>query len=238
MDQAQAAIAIPAANDREQRAERFLFRVAIATLVYCIVGFSLRAVTDAPTLARVTVPVALHGLLMTGWLTLFASQAWLKQRGLMARHMRIGRASWPVAIAIFAVGLWITYDGSLQSGPAFLALNASGFVNFGILYALALRAALHGQYDTHKRLMLIATISFIGPATTRYLAVFGGPPPLAILSLPAAVIAIPLAYDLIARGRWHRASITGAAITVTLLLTAGAIAASFGFEGMAQPEAT
>ena len=84
---------------------------------------------------------------------------------------------------------------------------------FAILVGLAFY--FRRQVDTHKRLMLLATIGILPAAVARlpfaFIEQYG---PLAFFGLSDLFIVPCLIYDLITRGRPHRATILGGALIV------------------------
>ncbi len=178
------------------------FAVLFAALVFA--GFSrtyyLRVLYDLPPL---TLLVHLHGLVSTAWLALFIVQTRLVTARRVDLHMKLGVAGAGLAVAMVIVGVLTAVANAPQPG-----LRASGLTNaqfttvpltttvlFSVLFALALRFRRKPEY--HKRLMVLAMISIIGPAVGR-LAGLVGVGPFGALIQPAAVlclIAWCLAYD-------------------------------------------
>ena len=216
-----------AALDRTQGAEKFLFRIALFALIYAVLGFAIRGFVEPSNHDRFTGLVICHALLMTAWLSLFALQIYQKQTGRMARHRAIGKWSPLLATAIVGTGLTISFTASIDfDSPLFFLLNAVVFLCFGMLYALAIRHALSGNYAAHKRYLLVATLTFLGPASARWLTIVGGPALFAPVVLLVCVIGIPIIYDWLSNGRWHRASMVASGIVLGGLLAVGVIVAS------------
>ena len=87
--------------------ERRLYRAAALLFALIVVsGFArtyyLKALFAAPPL---TALVHLHGLLMTAWVAVFATQVWLISTTRVRVHQRLGYASIALAAAVFFVGV-------------------------------------------------------------------------------------------------------------------------------------
>jgi hypothetical protein len=163
--------------------------------------------------------VHLHGILCTSWILLFALQARLiatRQTGL---HRRVGFAGAGLAVAIVLVGT-LTTVASARNGHSpsaaiaplsFMAIPLFTIIAFGLLVALAV--ALRRDGGTHKRLMLIATVTILSPAIARLPFAFiehGGPPVFFALTDLLAVVCA--GYDGWMRGSLHRAWLWGGAL--------------------------
>ncbi|GEM_PF-2819309 len=206
------------------KADNYLWGVALFALLYCVFGFGLRAATDPDTQARFTLPVIGHALLMTAWLVLFVWQIHLRRERRIARHRANGTIGAGIAGLLVPLGIYISWAAGREFGaPFFFTFNAAAFVGFGILVVFALRAALAGNIDRHRRFMLVGTLLFTGPATARWLPMIGAPPLLAPPVLLLVLIGLPLVYDLLEKGRWQRASMAASGIAVASII-AGALA--------------
>lgn len=191
---------------------RFYLHMAIAFLAIGIVGFSTtfllplaRGTFRAPPLVHV------HGALLFGWLGLFIAQAWLVQARRTPLHRRLGVLGAGLAAGIVVsgvlVGLWATRR-DLAAGEDPFVLGQ--FVN--ILIEMLLFAALVGaavalrrDRESHKRLLMLATISLLGPAWIRFRHLFPAVDnPFVVFSLMAdAVLLVAVAHDLRVHGRVH-----------------------------------
>jgi hypothetical protein len=167
----------------------------------------------------------LHGLLFSAWTLFFFSQTWLAANGQMAHHRAWGVAGVSLATAMVVVGVAtsiasMTKDIALGYGVAaraFAIVPLTAAVLFGVLVAWAVVTVK--RPETHKRLMMLATISILQAPLGRFffLAVEGGGPgarPGAIAPAPvaatigaglivAALIVAAVVYDWRKRGRPH-----------------------------------
>jgi uncharacterized membrane protein YozB (DUF420 family) len=197
------------------RDHRFFTGTALAAALIAFVGFApsyyLRSFSPAPPL---TTLVHLHGMAATAWMLLFVAQTSLVSAGRTDLHRRLGVAGAALAALFVVVGyltaitaarLGVTPPG----GPpplAFLAVPLATLLSFALLATLGL--ALRRQRDTHKRLMLLATIAILPPAFARLRWLGGGGPPLAIGGTSLFIVAC-MAYDRLAHGRIHPAFLWG-----------------------------
>lgn len=202
---------------------RFFTSMAVAAALVALVGFApsyyFRAFSDAPPLRGL---VHLHGMLATSWLLLFVAQTSLVSAGRTDLHRQLGVAGAVIAslfvvvsytTAITAARLGVTPPG----GPpplAFLAVPIVTVLSFAVFAALGL--PLRRDRETHKRLMLLATMAILPPAFARFRWLGFGGPPVAIGGTCLFVIAC-LAYDRKAHGRIHPAFLWGGTLLMLSL---------------------
>lgn len=200
---------------------------ALAGLAVALIGFTptfflpgARGEFEAPAVVHV------HGLFAFGWLLTFVAQTQLIRLRRVAWHRRLGILGACCAagfvIAGVPVGLWATRR-DLAAGMGDLARGQ--FVNilielvvFGGLVAAGLLTRRDREW--HKRLLLLATISALGPAWFRFRHIFPAVPyPFITFSLLAdAVLLVVIGQELAARGRVHRAFVTVAPAMVAVHL--------------------
>ena len=223
----------PAAARRLRAAERLFYggnAVFIAAAIFA--GFwrsyLLRGLVDAPLHFPVppsTPLVHVHGILFLGWVLLFMVQASLVSAGRRDLHRRLG----PLAVAwvplMVAAGVWTALASiARKTAPEFM--DPRGFLAFQlgelVVFAVLAGAAVWARKDvqTHKRLMLIATLSLLPPAIARWPlpqeAYLGGMPVGFFLLADLALLPL-LAWDLATRRRVHRATLWGGALLVLSL---------------------
>jgi hypothetical protein len=208
------------------RTDRVFFSsMAIVVALLVFLGFAptfyLRGVVALPE--GVAVPLSplkvAHGVVATVWMALFIAQTLLIARGRVATHRRLGLLGLVVAVAMVAFGTAMTVDG-LRRGVDPLGVDPRVWwlgntlppiLLFAIFVGAALAARKRAQ--AHKRLMLLATLNFVGPALGR-IALFNLDP-----SLVTAVgvggllvlVLVPIAYDLATRRRVHPVLLFGGA---------------------------
>jgi len=218
--------------------QRFYVRLAAACVAVAFIGFAptywvpmFRGTLDAAPLTHV------HGALFYGWTLLFLIQAWLAASRKLTRHRELGVLGVAVATSMCFVGM-ATAIGSLKQGVAdgfvdatraFMILPVSGIAFFALLFTLALLNVR--KLETHKRLMIVATVSLLQAAVGRWLIVFlappadalVGPPPVFVTILPGLasdlLIVWAMVHDKRTMGRVHRVYwIAGGALVALQIL--------------------
>jgi hypothetical protein len=180
--------------------------MAAAILISAGVGFArtyyLRPWFHSPPLSTLLI---VHGTLMSTWILLFAAQTGLitTQRRLL--HRQLGFAGALLAVAMVGVTVVtavtnarahrLAHEGrSLQ----FLIVPLVGILLFATFVAVAILLRRHGE--AHKRLMLLATLSMLGPAFARW--------PLEVASVVPhltvdVLVAVAVLFDIVSRRRVH-----------------------------------
>ena len=160
------------------RAMRFFVGLAVIMVAFMAVGFGpslyLRPVLGTVDRFGPSLPLHLlvHGAALTAWYLLFVVQTLLVRTGRRDLHRRLGFMGGVVAIAV-VVSSMITLRllvARLGAGGNQLPSRVVGVVvsDFCLLVAFTLlvTAAVHfrRQPETHKRLMLLASVFLLGPA--------------------------------------------------------------------------
>jgi hypothetical protein len=190
----------------------FFLYLSMAFLVIAIVGFSTtfffplaRGTFSAPLVVHV------HGALLFGWLVFFIAQATLINTRKLPVHRSIGWFGLFLSIAIVisgvAVGLFATHRDLAASGETW---PIGEFVNIVIemaLFGSLVWAAILSRRrpESHKRYLVLATISALGPAWFRFRHFMPYVPhPLVTFSLVAdSLLLLVIARDWIAMKRIH-----------------------------------
>lgn len=190
----------------------FYLYMACLFLVIALVGFSTtffiplaRGTFQAPAVIHV------HGALLFGWLLFLILQASLVQTRNVRLHRQLGQVGVALCIAIVVsgvlVGLHATRRDLAAGGDEFVE---GQFVNiliemllFGLLVAAAI--VLRRDSESHKRLLLLATISALAPAWLRFRHLLPAVPnPFVVFSLLAdSLLLVAIARDWIASRRVH-----------------------------------
>ncbi|HXG88856.1 MAG TPA: hypothetical protein VNJ02_11005 [Vicinamibacterales bacterium] len=203
---------------------QFYVRIAAACVAVAFIGFAptywlpmFRGTLNVPAISHV------HAAVFYGWTLLFFTQTWLVANRKMTRHREWGVVGVALATAMFFIGMAAaitslkqsTADGFGEAVRAFTILPVSGIVFFLVLFTLALLKVK--TLETHKRLMLVATVSLLQAAVGRWFLIFlapvtvgGGPvspPPVFVTVLPGLVsdllIVAAMLYDRRTIGRVH-----------------------------------
>lgn len=198
----------------------FYVLLTLTFLAIALAGFST---TFFFPLARgtFTAPpvVYVHGVLVFGWLLLFIAQAVMVRSRRMPLHRRAGWVGAALAAGIVvsgvAVGAFATHRDLAQSGETW---PYGQFVNiviemivFGAFVGAAI--AFRRRPEVHKRLLILATISALGPAWFRFRHFMPFVPnPVVTFSLVAdAMLLVVIARDWRATRSVHPAYLWGGA---------------------------
>ena len=191
--------------------------MAALAVVVALAGFS--KTFFLPVFARTfTAPaiIWIHAALMFGWIVLFMSQTLFIRAGNFNWHRRTGMIGAALAALIvpftIAVGVAILPRDLAAMGEAgysaFLPTVIEAFL-FGSLVAAGI--ALRARPDYHKRLMLLATLSALGPAWFRFRHFFPQVEnPVAVFAFWLAItpMAVAAFWDRWRNGRIHPVFLT------------------------------
>ena len=211
----------PTINDRSR--ERIFFTGMAAALVITVfAGFSrtfyLRPVFHPEPLLPLLI---LHGIVFSAWLALFVTQTTLVAAKRTRTHMRLGIAGGVLAASMVIIGVLTALVRAKSAPPVpgfssplvFLTIPLVDMLVFAILVSAAFY--FRRRLDIHKRLMLVATIGILPAAIARlpfdFILRYG---PIAFFGLADLFVIPCLIYDLIARGRPHRATVLAGALIV------------------------
>jgi hypothetical protein len=211
----------------------FYLTLSLVMAAVLIGGFS-RTVPHALS-ASPSLPLLLfiHGAIFSLWVVLLVVQPALIFAGSIRLHRRVGMAGAVLAAAMVVMGLGATFlaihDNLVPSffPPAiFLTMNTIGIVVFGALVTAGVK--FRRSADWHRRLMICATVSILGPGVGRLLPMdsFGRAAPMVMF---AVIIMFGLAgpvYDLFKRRRVHKAYVWGVGTIAVSMLLIGPVAFS------------
>jgi hypothetical protein len=203
-----------------RKTDRLFFTgMALASALTLYLGFLPSYFHRSAELPALTPLYQLHGALFTAWIALLVVQTALVAGRRADIHRTLGVAGAVLAAVVFVVGVAVSVETLRRnSGPPggdprkFFAIPLGDIVVFGALVGAALLQ--RQQPETHKRLMLLATISLLTAAVGRFLRQVGmGGAPNLFFGTDVFVLALVL-YDLAARGRVHPATLWGGAMVV------------------------
>ena len=157
-----------------------------------------------------------HAALFTCWALLFIVQTALVSARRVAVHRRLGVAGGVLAAAMVVVGTALAIAAAARGAAppgvdplAFLAMPLFDMVLFTSFVTTAL--VLRRDKETHKRLMLMSYVSIVVAAIARVPGVLVLGPP-GFTGLASLFVVAGGTYDLLSRGRVHRAWLWGGAI--------------------------
>jgi len=223
--------------DRATTRSGFYFWTSLLLLAFLVIGFApslyLRAFFEVPPIPAY---LHVHGAILTSWFVWLVLQTSMVRSGRTATHRRLGVIGAVIAVAVVLAGPMATVGavGRLREAGFDWDTDVSALPNVGVegvpmiqfaaqvvwgnFISIAVFAGLVGaaivlrrQPESHKRLMVLASIAIVGPALARISRwpVFGGEDsgfiPIVLLALLLAVIA----HDVVRERRVHKATICG-----------------------------
>jgi hypothetical protein len=200
----------------KQRSERYFFcGMTILILATVLLGFGksyfLAGMFRAPLPSWI---IHVHGAAFTSWIVLLIVQTSLITVGRVDIHRRLGMIGFGLACAMVILGTMAATDLLRRSESAmnvdaktFYAGTLGDMVIFAVLVFFAFRT--RSNPATHKRLILIATITLMGAAINRWPFPILLQKPI-LIELIAYAFLLPLVlFDLWSWRRIHPATIWG-----------------------------
>ncbi|RXH58734.1 hypothetical protein [Granulicella sibirica] len=212
--------------------ERVFFGgMAILLCVIVFVGFSATYFRAGMIHAPLPAPILhIHGAAFTLWMVLFLIQAALISAKRVQWHRSLGTVAFCLPPIMVVLGFIAAVDAlhrGVHIGPLDPAVSAAtpllGITTFaGIIYA---SWRTRRQPDSHKRLILLATIGLVDAALGRFpwSRMHFSPAAGAVTGLGILVLMV-IAYDLISLHRLHRSTMWAAPLTFAV----GALAVPIG----------
>src|SRR3989440_9433180 len=161
-----------------------------------------------------------HGFIFTLWIALLLTQTTLIATQRTRTHMRLGIAGMLLASLMIVIGTVTAIVRAKGASPipgvnplSFLTIPLGDMLVFGILVSAAFY--FRRKLDTHKRLMLLASIALLAAAVARWPIGFienGGP--LVFYGLADLFIVPCLVFYIVTRGRPHRATLLAGSLIV------------------------
>ncbi len=197
----------------------FLAHVALLAIV--AVGFARTFYLRGLFYPRpLSMTLQLHGAALTFWFALAALQGWLALTGRRAWHARLAWLAVVAVAGVLVTGLQVNTGVALQIESAgdpenmFVWANYMSLLSFVGLVALAV--AQRRRLPAHRRLLLFASLSIIGPAFAR--VAFWPWVGQGVVMAPAfagagmlLLIALAVGYDVVAQRRVQAATWVGLA---------------------------
>lgn len=214
---------VPADPAAAWRRDRLFFTgMAGAAAVVVFAGFAPTYYLKGAFGGRELAPLLhVHGLIFTSWIVLFIVQTALIASRRTPVHRRLGVAGGVLAAAMLVVGPMAAIDAARRGftppgGPpplTFMIIPLGDILVFAVLVGTALY--LRRQPQTHKRLMLLATLALLTPAIARLPGIAAAGPP-AFWGLTDLFILACFVYDRVTRGRIHPAFKWGGAFVLVM----------------------
>jgi len=194
-------------------------------VLVAIVGFAPRSIAIVGgTMPNPPLVVHLHAAVMASWTALLAVQSTLSLAGRPDLHRRVGKLALVVAPAVLVMLLAVTFSRQnaafgTPAGPIvnnILFLQIRSIVLFPLFFAWAWRTR-RTDLQTHRRMMLMATLMLLDAAIARMGFLPGNDFPRSYLAVHLYLLALlipALLHDLLTLGRIHRAWLLGLALVV------------------------
>jgi hypothetical protein len=189
----------------------FYTGMSIAMVIAVFVGFApsyyLKDYFGRPPLLPL---VHVHGLVFTTWIVLFFVQTVLIASHRVSVHRRLGIAGAALAALLVMVGVATAVGFARRNvasgGTATLAFLATPFGDMLVFAILATAGLLYRRRpETHKRLMLVATIGLLDAAISRWPLAILRRGPVAFFLVTDLFVLAGVCYDLASRRRIHPA---------------------------------
>jgi hypothetical protein len=195
--------------------------MSVGILVAVFIGFA-RTYYMRPQFQSTPLPLYLHvhGAAFSAWIALFVVQTSLVAARRTAVHRRLGVAGAALAAVMVVVALTAAIVSGRRNVAAGFETEALAFLTTP-LSSMAVFLTLVGtalyyrrRPETHKRLMLLATIGIIDAATARWPIAFVATSTWAYYALADMFVLAAVAYDAVIRRSIHPAYIWGGLLMV------------------------
>jgi hypothetical protein len=194
--------------------------ISVAVIATVSLGFARSYFLRSRYFSTPLAPIAkLHGAVFLSWTVLLLVQTALVARRRTDLHRRLGVAGAVLAGAMVVVGISIAivslrynFARGNQGALSFLAIPLGDMLVFPILVAAAL--VCRRQAETHKRLMLLATVSVLDAAVARWPLAMMANGPVVFFAVTDLYIVGGVLFDLASRRRVHPAYVWGGFLIV------------------------
>lgn len=217
------------APGKQKRRSAFYVAMGFVALFAALVGFAATFLLPVATgTFHAPLVIYLHGACAFGWIIIFAIQPWLIRRRKHVLHRRLGYAGLGSAIGFtlttpVIASFVATRDFATGGGEAAISGVVGTFTSATIFMGLVAAGMLtRRDANTHKRLMLLATIAVLWPAWFRFRHYFPGVPNPEIvfaIILADSLIIIAALHDLIAERRIHKVWLIGGSLLIAEHIT-------------------
>ena len=194
--------------------------MSVIMLLVVVIGFAPTYFLRGAVFAKLpSLLVHLHGAAFSSWMILSIIQPFLIASRNVRLHRRLGYAGAILAACMVVLGIMVDTAAVRRGGvpsifttPQFILINDLGVTLFGVLVACAVWQRRNGP--VHKRLMLIATIGLMPPASTRFGLLVHKP-----LIGPGVLFALLLSvivYDIATRRKPYLATVLACLLTAAV----------------------
>jgi hypothetical protein len=165
--------------------------------------------------------IHLHAAVFTGWMALLLAQVLLVRRRQLPLHRRLGQAGIYYGVVVFLLGVAVTAvapashvlngEWTLDQAAGFVIYPAGDMLLFGTLFGAAV--AYRKRPETHKRLILLATVALMFAPVARWVGEAG---PWVLLAVWLSPALLAMAADWRRTRRVHAALLIGTAWLVVV----------------------
>jgi hypothetical protein len=157
---------------------RFYAVIALALTALVLVGFARTYyLREWFTVPPINLLLHLHSIAFTGWFVLFVIQTRLIAKQNYRTHMQLGIAGLALAAVVVVLGVATAVESASAPRVRPGGMNSQQFV-FVPLFAITLfailvtaAAVLRKRAQLHKRLIILAMLSVLGPPVARLLII-------------------------------------------------------------------
>jgi hypothetical protein len=233
---------IAVAERRRVTHSRFYLSMAIVFVAVGLTGFSTTFFKPLQA-GTFTAPIVVyvHAACMFGWLTLFLLQTTLVYTRKTPLHRQIGWFGCALAVGVtvspIAVQTYVTRRelaaGSGDMEKAFLLMTCLEMLMVMTFFCVAI--ANRRRPEIHKRLLILFTISLLGPAwcSFRHLPIFQSVPIEVFYYIADSFILLAMAYDWQTSRRIHPVYLWGGSIMLIKHNTELLLPGTFAFDRLA-----
>ena len=208
---------------------KFFTGMAVLLLATVFAGFApsyyllnqLHGTTGSglPGGSNLTPLVHVHAIAFSAWMLLFVAQTTLIAAHRVSWHRRLGIAGSLLAVAMVVLGLLVAVEGSrLGHRPpevekyVFLIIPVVNALIFGAFVAFGI--ANRSRPASHKRYMLLATISLVTPAIVRMHLPVVPAGPIGGFIVTDMFILAAWGWDWLSNGRIHSVLLWGGVLSI------------------------
>ena len=205
---------------------KFFTFMSLAAFFAVVVGFGnvygRRLVSQPEPIPTI---IHIHGAVFLSWVITFVLQVYFVVKYKMALHIKLGKAATVIALAMLVSG-FLTSIHAARTGHSgipgvefptvegFLLLNLSSLTVFLILAGAGWW--FRNKPQTHKRLMLMATVAGLAPPGISRLPLLSGTTP-AIAAVVMIFVSMGLIYDWKVHGKPHKSYLYSLPLVIFIL---------------------
>jgi len=162
----------PAVADHRRRDRNFFLLMVALIWLGILMGFVPEIIGRVHAHKPFAPVVYFHGAVFVAWLTLLTAQVLLIRFRRVDLHRELGMAGTALygAMLVLGIATAVVVDyaqfATPQGDPSFFSIQMADMLAFGVLGALAI--GLRKDADTHKRLIILATIFLSNAGFSRW----------------------------------------------------------------------